>query len=280
MSHATVLVISQTLEEIDDLLAPYEKELEVPRYVEYTKKQLIRKEKQKIKQYQKGIYAKFLKDKKAYKQDCKNEAHIKYLEKEFPKELKMNDEQLYKKAIKWYDKEQIGKKGEVYSTSNPKAKWDWYIIGGRWGNTFKLKKGKSGKFGGRSFLSDRGYKEGYADQAKKGDIDFKFMENDKEELKAYEDNWNKTVIDKKGWESPEYYLKRYGTKENYIKEQMQFSTFAVLDKNGWYEAGKLGWWGMDSGSIKDHKKFKQTYFDRFLKDLPNNMFLTIVDYHI
>ena len=33
------------------------------------------------------------------------------------------------------------RQGNLYSTSNPNAKWDWWVIGGRWSNFLKLKSG-------------------------------------------------------------------------------------------------------------------------------------------
>lgn len=61
-----------------------------------------------------------------------------------------------------------------YSTYNPNSKWDWYEIGGRWTGFFKLKPGASGELGEKSWGVEAA-KEGYADQALKGDIDFDGM---------------------------------------------------------------------------------------------------------
>jgi len=51
---------------------------------------------------------------------------------------------------------------------NPNAKWDWYVLGGRWSGMIKLKKGKSGEFGNGSLVM--GNRPGI-DQAKRGDIE-------------------------------------------------------------------------------------------------------------
>lgn len=66
--------------------------------------------------------------------------------------------------------------------TNPKAKWDWYKIGGRWTGFFK-------SFNGRGFRGEPGLmtemaKVGYADQIKKGDVDFAGMRQEKEEAAA------------------------------------------------------------------------------------------------
>ena len=69
----------------------------------------------------------------------------------------------------------------VIDRTNPNKQWDWWRIGGRWGGFFKLKAGAVGVLGKRSGSFDepkdqRGPE--YADQARKGDIDFEGMRND------------------------------------------------------------------------------------------------------
>ncbi len=117
MSHYTVMVIGA---EPEDQLAPFDENLETPRYVSYTREQLIEKEKKSIEDYKNGLYAEFLADPEKYRAECvSNPAHIKYLENEFPKKLSWNDDDIYQEAIKWYESEDIGENGEVYSTYNP-----------------------------------------------------------------------------------------------------------------------------------------------------------------
>ena len=134
MSHFTVAVFTKpngkTLEE---LLAPYDEGITYDRYVEYTKAELIDKSKKEIAEYATtGHYAEYIKDPDDYKKNCENMAHLKYLEFEFPQRLKWTDEEHYLHAIEYYSESKIGEDGEVYSTYNPKSKWDWYKIGGRW----------------------------------------------------------------------------------------------------------------------------------------------------
>ncbi len=164
MSHFTVMVIGANPEE---QLAPFNESLETPRYVKYTKEQLIEKSKNSIERYKNGTYAKFLENEEAYKADCKNDAHIDYLENRFPKKLTWSDEEIYKNEIEDYEEDEIGENGEVYSTYNPKSKWDWYSLGGRWSGMIKLKDGANGEIGRGSLVMAN---EAGIDQAKKGDI--------------------------------------------------------------------------------------------------------------
>lgn len=57
-----------------------------------------------------------------------------------------------------------------YSTNNPDAKWDWYVLGGRWSGCYiRLKPGAtSGVYGEPSSFGN----EVGIDSARKGDIDF------------------------------------------------------------------------------------------------------------
>ena len=61
--------------------------------------------------------------------------------------------------------------------TNPRAKWDWYVLGGRWNGLLKLKKGAKG-VSGRPGLNTDEAKAGYADQARIGDVDLEGMRDD------------------------------------------------------------------------------------------------------
>ena len=66
-----------------------------------------------------------------------------------------------------------------YTTYNPKSKWDWYQLGGRWSGYLKLKEGTNGTNGERSWANENEpVKEGYADSARKMDIDIEGMKNE------------------------------------------------------------------------------------------------------
>ena len=147
-------------------LEPFDENLETPRYIEYTKDQLIEKGRKDIEEYKNGIYAEYLSDKKAYCKNCKNSKHLDYLENEFPEHLKWDDQQIYQNELKDYDPFQIGKDGEVYSEYNPNSKWDYYSLGGRWSGLIKLKEGRLGVSGEPGAFDN---KTGI-DQARKCDI--------------------------------------------------------------------------------------------------------------
>ncbi|MDT4836897.1 hypothetical protein FQZ97_706150 [compost metagenome] len=65
---------------------------------------------------------------------------------------------------------------------NPNRKWDWYQVGGRWSGLLKLKEGVEGTLGKRSLLDrseDTRAADRRADQAKKGDVDWAGMRDEK-----------------------------------------------------------------------------------------------------
>lgn len=60
---------------------------------------------------------------------------------------------------------------------NPNAKWDWYLLGGRWSGFLKLKEGAEGEVG-QGGLFSKAAKDGTADSAFKKDVDFFNMRKD------------------------------------------------------------------------------------------------------
>ena len=59
-----------------------------------------------------------------------------------------------------------------------------------------------------------------------------------------------------------------------------FKTYAVLNKGVWSEAGAMGWFGMSKATEEDEAEFDKSYFEKFIKHLPEDTRLTIVDCHI
>lgn len=125
---------------LEEALAPFEEELETPRYVEYTKAELIAKGRKRIEDYRTGLYAEYLADPAGYLEKYSHNAHhCRYISEEFPEKLTWNDDQVYADQLTWYEPEDIGAEGEVYSDRNPNAQWDWYSVGGRWQGKWRFK---------------------------------------------------------------------------------------------------------------------------------------------
>lgn len=206
-----------------------------------------------------------------------------------PKKIALKDKYpIYEDYLKhWHGIEDIEKQGYDF---NPKAKWDWHQLGGRWTGFFKLKPNTRGKVGKPGLMTDAP-EWGTADQARKKDIDFDGMKQDQfEESSQTYDKFE--VLYKEGKIDSatayfEYDIKNKGkdgdhfvpeTREEYLKRHAHVGTFAVLKDGEWYERGEMGWWGCVSDEKNPDEWNEQ--FDKLLAELPENTLLSIFDCHI
>ena len=146
MSHFVVYVFSkENGEDLEELLIPYDENMECEPYVKYTREEAIAEVRSEIEEYKNTTYAEYVADPEAYKKkyDYRDPRHFEYLANEFPKRLEWTDEECFEDMKKWYDEEDIDEDGNIYSTYNPKSKWDWYVVGGRWSNGLKTRNGQS-----------------------------------------------------------------------------------------------------------------------------------------
>jgi len=56
--------------------------------------------------------------------------------------------------------------------------------------------------------------------------------------------------------------------------------WAIVKDGVWYEKGSMGWFGMSGESDDEALDWEMNMFDRFIKDLPEETRLTVVDCHI
>lgn len=295
MSHFVVLVIGDN---IDEQLEKFDENLETPRYVKYTKEQLIAKERESIEDYKNKTYAKFLADPEAYAADCTNESHLEYLKNEFPKKLEWNDDEVYSEAIRFYEKAEIGPDGEVYSTYNPNSKWDWYQVGGRYAGRIFLKEGVEKEFepefswGWDTKAMEEVLKEPRVDTALMKDIDWSKMHNVQSRYDEAIRFWEmkvegaepKTEEEKEqlkwDWYKPEFFIERYKNKETFAKSRASFTMWAIVKDGVWYEKGSMGFWAMSDETHDEALDWELNMYDRFIKDLPEDTRLTVIDCHI
>lgn len=202
--------------------------------------------------------------------------------------------------------------------TNPNAKWDWYLLGGRWTGYFKLKPGVRG-VSGEPGLMTRAAQPGYADSVLKKHIDFEAMRKaavDKaterfdtamavlkdlpvhktyKELLA-ENNEDYDIARNAYWAQPrcEVWNRKlkdvFGMmsspddfvtdREAYLKEASDgaISTFAIIKDGKWYERGEMGWWGIVSDE-KDKDEW-DAQFAAMIDALPEETPLHVYDCHI
>jgi len=170
MSHFSVAVFTDGAKTVEELLAPYDENIEMPVYVKETKEQIIKRIREEIKEYaEHGYYAEWKSDPEKYETECTNEQHIEYLKNKFPKMLSWTDEECYQSEIRWCEENELDESGSILSTYNPESKWDWYSIGGRWNSKLPASKGLHGEGG---LLTPNQYERGMYDVAKVKDIKF------------------------------------------------------------------------------------------------------------
>lgn len=223
-----------------------------------------------------------------------------------------------KKTCK-YGYARLNKAGEVeqvITRTNPNKKWDWWVVGGRWTGWLKLKPGAKGMTGKPGLMTERA-PPGYADQARKGDVDWDQMRLD-EGIKARArwklvreitggqvwDSWDDICgryendikrAREEYWDQPAIVLLKAADKkvlgwdinddltldeEKYVEkaEKAAVCTFAYLKDGNWVERGQMGMWA----TVLDDQSDAQwnTHFNQMLDNLPDDVLITIVDCHI
>ena len=245
MSHYLVGVIVNDISEVDDILAPYDENMEVKPYIYRTKAQIIADGKARKERYAKS--------------DNITDYMRKYLGA-------TTDEEFYKLEIDGLSDEDLDKDGNELSTYNPNSKWDWYSIGGRWSDGDNVVK-----------ISDFKLYDDLDDDTLA--LHKKAWDSFEGKCKLTEDEENK-IFDRFRMWNDKYYLDRYGTYENYIKAISSNIPYAFVDANGWYEKGQMGWWGCDNAtqeSIEDYTEFAEKYFT---SEENQNKYIVWVDCHI
>ncbi|QGJ95004.1 hypothetical protein KHQ86_gp156 [Gordonia phage Stormageddon] len=229
---------------LDAALAPYDENVEMPRYVRHTRDELIRRERESMEQmFSIGSVGRYLADPVEYAEKYGGMkghlAHVRQLIDEKPLDT-WTDEQWHIRALQSYEPDEIGPVGEVYSTYNPRSKWDWWSVGGRWAGFFKFREGIDeatyDRLGTRPSIFDlpEDMDPMATDCARKGDL---------------------------------------------TRESLDRTPYAYVDPElGWIEKGQMGWFGMSSGD-KPESEWQEQYA-AWLGSLDDKTWLVAVDAHI
>lgn len=187
---------------------------------------------------------------------------------------------------------------ECCDRTNPNAKWDWYTVGGRWGDFFKTASGKvdqcrKGAVDVGGMRDEAGMKAAerfdkfarltaglapvvpwdvVSERMFKGDIEAaRKYYRDQPIVKAL-----RADEEARWWDIGDFECGR----EKYIQgaRDRALRTFAVVKDGQWYEKGKMGWW-VCVADEKDEEKWTAE-FNTLVEGLPDETLLTIVDCHI
>lgn len=151
---------------------------------------------------------------------------------------------------------------------NPNAKWDWWVL---------CSKDEFGRFKNsnypKGYCKVKDYKRTINEKTYNEAIRFwEIVVEGKEELKKDND----VFISYK----PEYYIKRYGTKEKFAELQATPSTYAIVYDGQWIEQGEMGWFGLDDSTLDSEEAYLKK-FNEILDDPANqNKYIAFVDCHI
>ena len=275
MSHYTVMVITSN-GDYESALAPFDENLDVEPYIRKTKQEIIEQLKQRKQQYDEEI--------------AKGGTDNWFKENYIDTVNWNNDESIYSAYRNVNDEdEEFDEEGNELSTYNPQAKWDWYSLGGRWKGTLKLKEGaKVIKESDTSWCnSDEEIKKGYTDFAQVKDVDFSPNYKDIEHYRRF---WeinvegsplrkNEKKEDFCSFWNAKYYLEKFGNVDNYIEDNCNITTYAILNHGEWIEPGEMGWWGCSGATQDGYSVYRQVYKD-IIKNLNPEDYIAIVDCHI
>lgn len=265
MSHYTVAVITRTdpreSDELERLLAPFDENMEVERYLHRTKAQIIEDGK-KHKEEMLERLKEFDKDKLI--EILTNRAY-RWWRDIFNCET---DEDFYK--MEAYQDMIDTDSGDEYTTYNPNSRWDWYEVGGRWSEEL------------------RDYEGEYWNTLQIKDWDYNYI--DAEEINECSRYWDIAVKSAEMTEEekekffffhgPEYYLEKYGNKSNYVKSVITFHTYAVLTPDGeWLAPGNVVWFGGSDAKLSDESNWEKNYTS-LIDTFDRNYYVTLVDCHI
>lgn len=163
----------------------------------------------------------------------------------------------------------------IIDRRNPRGKWDWNIMGGRWCGYLKLKHGAYGEVGkrGAGIAEDDPllYGDRSADQALHGDIDWYGMRQHNRAVARL--IWDRHEP-RDAWR---HGIEPHMDKTEYVKQRSHPATFAILKDSEWYERGNKGWWGpmLDAAPVSHwHDQWDS------LMDCTPDTLITIIDCHV
>ena len=247
-----------------DVISPYDENLQVASYIEKSNAELL-KEKERLIELQ---------------SDPTSYMYKKYKDKDI-KNMPLN------KLVEWYYKQKLDDSGNLLTEYNPRSRWDWWVIGGRWKGLLLNK------------ASER------VDMSMIEEIDFDSMRRNVEKV-AYEmyseyieliSMLNKNIDNERTKElKNQFYFDDKPKTENtpdgqkIVVERVEdyynrvygggyFGSPTYADIYGWHSRTSYGWFGMSTGDKGIDKLNYNKQFEEFIKSLDGKTILIVVDFH-
>ena len=156
--------------------------------------------------------------------------------------------------------------GRVY---NPNAKWDWYTLDGR-EDIFENIPGQK--------------PEGNYYRYRKNQLNF-YPKIDLTKESIFWDHYVEQKPIPEGSEPPcsffkrEFYLERYGSKEQYLKEMGTVTPYAFVTPDGeWHAPGNMGWFACSDETAESTNEYIEEWY-MFINS-SDNPYVSFVDCHI
>lgn len=156
--------------------------------------------------------------------------------------------------------------GQYGHMVNPHGYWDWYTLDGK------------------DFLFDlkpEATLEEFSSDYRKNDYDW--YPDNRCDAKDAEEFWDeyiaKTDVEVPGLYTRNYYLERYRTKEQFVKEESRTIPYAFITPDGqWHSAGVVGFFGLSDETAESANKYAEEW-DAWIQS-EANPYVNLVDCHI
>lgn len=149
---------------------------------------------------------------------------------------------------------------------NPNGFWDWYSIDGK-DYLFDPKDGVSLKDDEYYYRKNdiNWYPDNSGCESEAREFWEKFVENGDDEIESF---WSR-----------KYYLERYKTKEQYIKESCRLIPYAFITPDGvWHAPGRVGFFATSDETAESADQYAYEW-DRWIAN-EDNPYVSLVDCHI
>lgn len=146
---------------------------------------------------------------------------------------------------------------------NPEARYDAYVIGGRWENFLSLKNNQRATTGKIKDILIFGQNHHISNLNRRWEVVVEGVEKEKNEY--YFDNKNRM-------------LSKYKTKENYMRIESSFKTHALITETGEFYDEESFPFESNFTNIENNRDCYYLFFEKYLSEHPN-YYLTVVDCH-
>ena len=151
---------------------------------------------------------------------------------------------------------------------NPHGYYDYYVIDG-----------KDYMYDLLPEAEQRFEKDGWPEFYHKSDLDW-FSGSDEHPGSYWRKQWRVYSKDGDGFFSEKYYLERYVTEEQYVKEMMRPAVpYAFVTPDGkWHAPGRVGWFALSDETAESQDAYWEEWCD-FIINAPD-CYVSILDCHI